>query len=334
VIEICHSRLLKPFCGNVGIGTDEPDANLHIVGSSLLRSVPLRVVNTGAGVALSVTGGETELVARGVVLSVKADAQQASAEFFPSSGSGNVGIGTSSPGAPLDIVNDSNAMPQLRLQSASSDTFISLKSNNPGGREYWLDSGGTGAGVGAGNLAVWDPRVAAARLVIDPNGNVGIGTVTPQAKLHVVGDINATGDIVLANADCAEEFVIEDGERMEPGTVMVLGQEGSLRQSTKAYDKKVAGVISGAGDFKPGVILDRRVECTHRMAISLMGKAYCKVDAQYAPIEAGDLLTTSPTAGHAMKATDPVNAFGTVIGKALKPLEKGTGLIPILISLQ
>ena len=65
-----------------------------------------------------------------------------------------------------------------------------------------------------------------------------------------------------------------------------------------------------------------------------MGKVYCKVDAQYAPIEVGDLLTTSPTLGHAMKAEDPWKAFGAVLGKALRPLAAGQGLIPILIALQ
>ena len=170
--------------------------------------------------------------------------------------------------------------------------------------------------------------------VVTKAGNVGIGTLTPQAKLHVQGDIIATGDIVLQNADCAEEFAVKDVELIEPGTVMVLGEEGSLCQSTHAYDKKVAGVISGAGDFKPGLILDRQAGSTDRLTISLMGKAYCKVDAQYAAIEVGDLLTTSPTSGHAMEATDPTKAFGAVIGKALKPLKEGTGLIPILISLQ
>ena len=52
------------------------------------------------------------------------------------------------------------------------------------------------------------------------------------------------------------------------------------------------------------------------------------------PIEVGDLLTTSPTAGHAMKAIEPHRVFGSVIGKALSPLEEGQGLIPILIALQ
>lgn len=65
-----------------------------------------------------------------------------------------------------------------------------------------------------------------------------------------------------------------------------------------------------------------------------MGKVYCKVDARYAPVEVGDLLTTSPTAGHAMKADDPFKAFGAVIGKALRPLAAGQEMIPILIALQ
>jgi hypothetical protein len=65
-----------------------------------------------------------------------------------------------------------------------------------------------------------------------------------------------------------------------------------------------------------------------------VGKVFCKVDAQYGAIAVGDLLTTSPTLGHAMKATKPHKAFGAVIGKALRPLQDGCGLIPILIALQ
>jgi hypothetical protein len=66
----------------------------------------------------------------------------------------------------------------------------------------------------------------------------------------------------------------------------------------------------------------------------LLGKVFCKVDAGHGAIEIGDLLTTSPTPGHAMKAENPLKAFGTVIGKALRPLAEGQGLIPILIALQ
>lgn len=53
-----------------------------------------------------------------------------------------------------------------------------------------------------------------------------------------------------------------------------------------------------------------------------------------AAIAVGDLLTTSPTPGYAMKATDPLQAFGAIIGKALRPLREGQTLLPILVALQ
>jgi hypothetical protein len=148
------------------------------------------------------------------------------------------------------------------------------------------------------------------------------------------GDIEATGDIRLTNADCAEDFDISDAEQIEPGTVMVLGTDGKLEKSQKAYDKRVAGVISGAGDYKPGIVLDKQQAQNGRKPVALLGKVFCKVDARYGGIEIGDLLTTSDTPGHAMKATDLFKVFGTVIGKALRPLNQGQGLIPILIALQ
>jgi hypothetical protein len=147
------------------------------------------------------------------------------------------------------------------------------------------------------------------------------------------GDVLVTGDIKLINADCAEEFTI-GAEAVEPGTVMVLGEEGALFPSTKSHDKRVAGVIAGAGDFKPGIVLDKQSSVGNRQPVALFGKTFCKVDAGYGSIEIGDLLTTSDTAGHAMVACDPAKAFGAVIGKALCRLDSGKGLIPILIALQ
>ncbi len=148
------------------------------------------------------------------------------------------------------------------------------------------------------------------------------------------GDVLVTGDIKLINADCAEDFDIAGLEEVEPGTVMVIDSEGALRQSDRAYDKRVAGVISGAGNYKPGIVLDKQNSSNNRMPIALLGKVYCKVDASYGAIEVGDLLTTSPTPGHAMRVDDPFKALGTIIGKALRPLADDQGLIPILIALQ
>lgn len=70
------------------------------------------------------------------------------------------------------------------------------------------------------------------------------------------------------------------------------------------------------------------------MPVAIAGKAFCKVNATPRAVKLGDLLTTSFTPGHAMKADDPGRAFGAVIGKALAPLEQGVGLVPVLVGLQ
>jgi hypothetical protein len=168
---------------------------------------------------------------------------------------------------------------------------------------------------------------------LNQGGGRGLTAVGSPAG-HFDGDVEVTGDIRLINSDCAEDFDVIDLSSAEPGTVMVLDRSGVLRPSHSDYDRMVVGVVSGAGNFKPGIILGKYETGAPRMPIALMGKVYCKADASRSPIEVGDLVTTSDTPGHAMKANDPVRAFGCVIGKALQPLATGRGLIAILIAMQ
>ena len=51
-------------------------------------------------------------------------------------------------------------------------------------------------------------------------------------------------------------------------------------------------------------------------------------------VAGGDLLTTSKTQGHAMRASDPRRAFGSIVGKAMSGLAEGLGMIPVLVALQ
>ena len=149
-----------------------------------------------------------------------------------------------------------------------------------------------------------------------------------------MGSVVVTGDVLLrGGADCAEDFDVAESAQSEPGTVMVLGADGRLEACARAYDKRVIGVVSGADGFRPGIVLDKRDE-PGRRPIALMGKVFCKVDADQGGIEVGDLLTTSPTEGHAMRADHVAAAFGTVIGKAMQPLDQGRGLIAVLVALQ
>ena len=148
-----------------------------------------------------------------------------------------------------------------------------------------------------------------------------------EGNVQITGNVTCEGDIFLPGADCAEEFDLADSEQdAEPGTVVILDKNSGVKQSHQSYDKNVAGVISGAGQYQPGIVLGRRRAAPAGVPIALNGRTFCKVDAEYAAIEVGDLLTTSETPGHAMKATDPARAFGAVIGKALQPFVGGQGL--------
>ena len=58
------------------------------------------------------------------------------------------------------------------------------------------------------------------------------------------------------------------------------------------------------------------------------------MEADSAPITPGTLLTTSNQPGMAMAAAERDRAFGAVLGKALARLDSGSGLLPILVTLQ
>jgi hypothetical protein len=172
------------------------------------------------------------------------------------------------------------------------------------------------------------------RLFIDYSGNVGIGTITPSQKLDVNGNINVTGNINAKYQDVAEW--VEAPTQFEPGTVVVLdrARNNAVIASTTAYDMTAAGVISE----RPGISLGERSES--KVAVATTGRVRVKVDATHGPIGIGDLLVTSDTPGMAMKSAPvdvagiPMHRPGTLIGKALEPLERGQGEIFVLLSLQ
>jgi len=110
---------------------------------------------------------------------------------------------------------------------------------------------------------------------------------------------------------------------------------GDLRLSTEAYDRKVAGIISGADGVKPGLLMGQKGSIADgEYPVALTGRVYCKVDASFGSIKPGDLLTTSPNPGHAMKVTDHEQAQGAILGKAMTNLEAGQGMVLVLVSLQ
>lgn len=151
------------------------------------------------------------------------------------------------------------------------------------------------------------------------------------------GNVTVTGDLILAGADVAEQFDISPtaGPQIRPGTVVVLDDAGRLTPSRRAYDSRVVGIVSGAGDRVPALVLDRGSDtATRRQPLAVVGKAWCLADATDSPIDVGDVLTTSVRQGHAMPARDKLSSIGAIIGKALTRLPSGTGSVLVLVGLR
>ncbi len=312
------SRVAFDAGGNVGIGTENPSEKLTIQGDA---SAPY-ALNVGgtSNARIKVRHLDGKDYRSGNLDNLYLQYGVKNHTILNAGGSnGNVGIGTEEPKTKLDVIGN-----RIRLRS----------STNPGTKEIVLRTDGAAVDLDANNTNLFIKSTTGNTIIQGFGGNVGIGTANPATTLDVNGNINVAGDISLSGADCAEEFDVAEIEKIDSGTVLVIGDESKLQPCKEPYDKKVAGVVSGGSGTNPGIILGKNATQNKRLPIALNGKVYCKVDAQYSPIEVGDLLTTSHTDGHAMKADDPLKSFGAVIGKAICPLREGTGLIPILVALQ
>jgi len=233
---------------------------------------------------------------------------------FPNSG--NVGVGTMAPARRLDVIGNFAVTPTT-------------------GQTFLLDADAAGPYVGTSTSIPFSIITNfRRRVLIDSSGNMGIGTNTPAAMLHVVGDVRIDGNIAAKYQDVAEW--VPTTTRISPGTVVVIDALNGSRvlPSTESYDVRVAGVVSA----KPGILLGEPGD--DKVSVAHSGRVKVKADARYGPIAVGDMLVSSATAGFARRSTPiEVNGIsmhrpGTILGKALEPLNEGTGEILVFLTLQ
>ncbi len=143
--------------------------------------------------------------------------------------------------------------------------------------------------------------------------------------------------MITGGSDLSEQFDVAKHMNPVPGMLVSIDPDrpGKLRVTSVAYDKKVAGVISGAGGIKPGMMMGQRgTKADGALPVALTGRVYCMAVASNGAIEPGDMLTSSNVPGYAMKVTDHAKAAGAIIGKAMTSLKKGRGLVLVLVTLQ
>ena len=229
---------------------------------------------------------------------------------------GWVGIGTGTPASPLMVQADGHGIYQRHSTGVEVGTYAS----STGG---WL-------GTKSNHSLHFFTNDSSPRMTLTTGGDLGIGTQSPATKLDVDGAITIRG-----GADIVETFESSCGE-LEPGTVVVIDPEtpGALMCSDAPFDTKVAGVVSGAGGVRPGLMLGQDELFTGDTKVAMTGRVYVKASAENGAIAPGDRLTTAGLAGHAMRVADGERADGAVIGKAMSSLDEGTGLVLVLVNLQ
>ncbi|NOS70173.1 MAG: SUMF1/EgtB/PvdO family nonheme iron enzyme [Verrucomicrobia bacterium] len=118
-------------------------------------------------------------------------------------GTGNVGIGTTTPATKLEV-------------AGTGDVEIGIRSTDAGGRLWTIQSSGNAFGS-PGTLQMVDRTAGASRLSIDPTGNVGIGTATPATRLHVVSPaVKTTGGDTRAFAILSDDPIGAVGSPNNP----------------------------------------------------------------------------------------------------------------------
>lgn len=168
---------------------------------------------------------------------------------------------------------------------------------------------------------------------------VGGGSAQDNSTFHVHGTARVGVLMITGGADIAEPVDTSAGDQeIQPGMVMVIdrNQDGKIIPCSMAYDPAVAGVISGANDLKPGLMLrsEGRPDADGAHPLAMTGRVWVLCDASSTPIRRGDQVTSSPVFGHGMAAIDKRKSSGAVIGKAMTELTEGKGLVLVLVNLQ
>jgi len=250
-------------------------------------------------------------------------------------GHGMHGEATTTTGATYGVYGEAKSNTGVGVYGYASSTLggSGLYAHNKGpgsaGSALWAQA------ENASGIAIWGRNTSNdATLVLE---NYGSGDLIRafisggELRFRVTndGDVRSDAGFHTPAADMAEMLPAAAG--LEPGDVLVIGADGKLARSSEPYQPTVVGVYSTRPGFVGGSGIGG--DSNDRVPLAVVGVVPVKASAENGPIRPGDLLVASATPGHAMRA-GPNPPIGTVIGKALAGLERGTGIIQMLVVLQ
>lgn len=314
-------RLTVGSDGRVGIGTISPTAQLDVTAAS---GVVIRATNTGTGYCAQFTVNDSSDTANGIYAATYGGGYAGSFESHSTNAT-----------AALNCYKNQGLA--LRCWGTFStagtvptDCVVSIlggTDTEPGGGGFLVLGGVNGSNISIDSNEIM-ARNNGATSTLYLNNDGGDVIIAPSGTAHV-------RVLEIAGADVAERFPTSD--TVEPGMVVMIdaANPGHLCLAKGKYNKRVAGVASGANGLPAGTILGNLPGHEDATPIALSGRVWVNCDTSDRAIEVGDMLTTSDTAGYAMAVETTANASGAVIGKAMTGLAKGEkGMVLVLVNLQ
>ena len=337
-------RLRIDTSGNVGIGTTAPSHPFHVhtgeaVGlfESTGTQAYLRfATNEGLENRVEICnrpGGRLALWVAG------------GGDVFNIYKNGNIGIGN-----PNFIPQRNLHVEGWEIHSGGGVAGFSFANRDAPNKGAFVDA------APAGQRWVWYSVGSVARLWTNVNGD--------RISVNVLGQFSAAGG---KGGYVMDQFINVLDDTLEEGDVVIIGSNHAsmyygtndgipipeVDLTTRAMDTRVCGIVctvhgnveqsetAKSGRQARALTTEELLGGDHTKVqkgqvgwmVTLGAYAHCKVDADIAPIEVGDLLATSPTKGHAQKVNGGAKAVGAILGKALASLSSGKGKIPILVTL-
>lgn len=313
----------------IGVGTTNPEVRLHVRGNR----IRLQSADGQRTMDLRADGAALDIQSAGAPLFINNTDQST----FINPRDGGVGIGTTSPNFKLHVIGTNFAS---AISAESPDGLSAISAIAQGAQTVGLFA---------------RSRHETAVVAESDNGTFIITGLDGNTRRFAV--VRATGAVLADGphtgpADYAEMLPASGvASDFEPGDVLIIGEDGKMTKAASPYAPNLAGVYSST----PGFVADMRItehgigvydeseadkEKELWLPVTLMGVVPVKVIAEDGPVRPGDLLTTSATLGHAMHAVPvmvkniAIYPTGAILGKALEPLESGSGRIRVLVTLR